>query len=111
MHTHFHVHALTHTGFRRTIVWAVTLCVLVVTAVSLLGRATHNFQAALTEKPDVAIYLLLPDAGIRTTTVLKESEIERDYLAETEDGPKLIRLKKGPNEWFVSLVEDLHEKE
>lgn len=75
----------------------------------MLGRAAHNFQAALTQKPDVAIYLLLPDEEIGRTTLLRETETERDYLADTKDGPKLIRLKKGDKVWFVSFTERLHE--
>lgn len=77
-------------------------------AAAALGRATHNFSAALTDKPDVAIYVLLPDEGIRDTTLLRETEKERDYLAETKDGPKLIKLRRGEQEWFVSLIEELH---
>lgn len=86
------------------------LCISIVIAAAALGRATHNFSAALTDKPDVAIYLLLPDEGIRDTTLLRESELERDYLAETKDGPKLIKLRRGDKEWFVSLIEELHEE-
>lgn len=81
----------------------------VVVGAALLGRATHNFQAALTDKPDVAIYLLLPEEELGITTLLRESETERDYLAETKNGPKLVKLKKGDKEWFVSVVEELHE--
>jgi hypothetical protein len=89
--------------------WAVVLSVLIVVAASLLGRATRNFHAALTDKPDVAIYLLLPNEGLGNTTLVRESELERDYLAETSEGPKLIKLKKGQREWFVSMVEPLHQ--
>lgn len=85
------------------------LCLCIVAATSSLARAAHNFKAALTDKPDVALYLLLPDEGLKQTTLLKESETERDYLAETANGPKLIRLKKGETQWYVSLTEQLHE--
>lgn len=85
------------------------LSILIVVAASLLGRASYNFKAALTEKPDVAVYLLLPDEEIGYTTLLRETETQRDYLAETKDGQKLITLKKGEEEWFVSTVERLHE--
>ena len=78
-------------------------------AAAALGRATHNFGAALTEKPDVAIYLLLPNEDIGNTTLLRESDNERDYLAETATGPKLIKLRKNEGEWFVSLIEKLHD--
>ncbi len=110
MHTHkFHIHHLSKRGFKHTLLWSVSVCVFVVIATAMLGRATHNFKAALTDKPDVAIYLLLPEEEIGHTTLLKETDTEREYLAETKDGPKLIKLKKGPTQWFVSYKERLHE--
>ena len=105
----FHIHSLSHKAFTHTVVWSVTVSILIVIAAAMLGRATHNFKAALTDKPDVAIYLLLPEEEIGQTTLLKESETEREYLAETKEGPKLIKLKKGPTQWFVSYTEKLHE--
>lgn len=73
-----------------------------------LGRATVNLGAALTDKPDIAIYLLLPDEGLHSIEVLKEEENERHYMAESKDGPKFIILKKGEEEWYISHVERLH---
>ncbi len=104
----FHVHSLSRRKYSHTVGWSVVLCIAIVIGTALLGRATHNFRAALTDKPDVAIYLLLPDEEIGNTTLIREFDNERDYLAETKDGPKLIKLKKGKEEWFVSLVEKLH---
>lgn len=105
----FHIHSLSGKKFGHTVMWSVVLCVAIVISASLLGRATGNFKAALTDKPDVAIYLLLPDEDLGNTTLLRESETERDYLADTKEGPKLIKLKKGEKEWFVSVVEKLHQ--
>jgi hypothetical protein len=104
----FHVHHVSNRGYTRTVWVAVVMSVLVIVAAAGLGRATENFRAALTDKPDVAIYLLLPEEGLGNTTLLREAETERDYLADTKDGPKLIKLKKGEHEWFVSLIEPLH---
>ena len=105
----FHVHGLSHKAFHKTVGWSVAVCISIVITASILGRAAHNFSAALTEKPDIAIYLLLPEEEITTTTLLREDETERDYLAQTKDGPKLVKLKKGEEEWFVSYVEELHQ--
>ncbi len=107
----FHVHHLSHPLFRRTVLWSVVACFLIVGAAAALGRSMSNFRAALTDKPDLAIYLLLPEEGIGNTTLLREEETERDYLAETKDGPKIVKLKKGESQWFVSHVENLHEGE
>lgn len=106
----FQPHRASHPVFRRTVMWSVMLCVLIVGAAAALARSSHNFKAALTDKPDLAIYLLLPDEGIANTTLLREEENERDYLADTKDGPKIIKLKKGPEQWYVALVENLHQE-
>jgi hypothetical protein len=88
--------------------WAILLSALIVGVAATLARASYNFSAALTQKPDLAVYLLLADEEITQTTLLKETRDERDYLAETKDGPKLIRLLKGEHQWFVGEEENLH---
>ncbi len=94
----------------RTVVWSVFLCIAIVICASLLGRATKNFKAALIDKPDVAIYLLLPDEEIGQTTLLRETDAVRDYLAETKDGPKLVKLvKNADGEWEVGYIERMRE--
>jgi cell division protein FtsL len=106
------LHLIGHLSRKRylhTILWSVVLSISIVIAASALARATHNFRAALSEKPDIAIYLLLPEEEIGRTTLLKSSETERDYLAETKHGPKIVKLRKGEKEWYVSYVERLHE--
>ena len=105
----FHVHTLSTRGFRKTTLWSLMMAVLIVAAAAALGRAAHNFKAALTDKPDVAIYLLMQDEQLGNTTLLRESENERDYLAETKDGPKLVKLKKGGKEWYVAEEEALRQ--
>jgi hypothetical protein len=82
---------------------------IVVAVAAGLARATLNMNAALIEKPDIAIYMLLPDEKIRKVDILREEEDQRDYLAETKDGPKLVILKKGEEEWYVEHIEPLRE--
>src|SRR5688572_30245790 len=94
------IHHLNPYHFSRTVVWSICASILVVVFASGLARATRNFNAALTEKPDVALYILLPEEGITTSKVLREQPTERDYLANTKDGPKLIRLSRGPQQWY-----------
>ena len=105
----FKVHSLSPRKYKHTVLWSVVLSVVIVVAASFLARATRNFHAALTDKPDVAIYLLLPNEGLGNTTLIRESDTERDYFADTKDGPELIKLKRGEKEWFVSLKEPLHQ--
>lgn len=109
-HPHIAIEKLSHGSFGKAVLIAGVLSALVVTSISFLARATYNVRAGLTEKPDVGIYQLLEDEHLMRTKLLREQENERDYLAETPEGPKLIKLKKGQNEWYVSVVEKLHEQ-
>ena len=100
---------VTRGGYVQTIFVALLISCLVVAIAATLGRATINLKAALVDQPDLAIYLLLPDENIRATELLRNLGDERHYLAETAEGPKLVILKKGEREWFVSEVEELRE--
>ena len=92
-----------------TIIWAMVICVIVVGSISLLAHGSLNLKGALTEKPDLALYLLLPEEEISESELLRETETVRDYLAETKDGPKYIKLKKGEEKWYVAEIENLHK--
>lgn len=89
--------------------WALLGSSIVVGATAFLGRTALNLRAALTDKPDIGIYMLLPDEGIRGVTLLRETETQRDYLAETRDGAKLIILRKEGEQWTVTGIERLRE--
>jgi hypothetical protein len=101
------IHRLSRGRFLHTVGWGLLASLLFVGIAAGLGRATMNLGAALTDKPDIAIYVLLPDEGLRSIEVLKEEENERHYQAESKDGPKFIILKKGEKEWYVSHIEKL----
>ncbi len=106
----FHIHTLSSRRYGHTVLWSILLSIAIVCAVSMLGRAAHNFKAALTDAPDVAIYLLLKEEGLGNTTLLRvnDDDTERAYLAETKDGPKLIKLRKN-QQWMVDFIEPLHQ--
>lgn len=103
-----HLMDLSHHRFQHTVRWAIVVSAIIVAIASLLARATLNVSAALTDKPDIALYLLLPEEKIGRSSVLREQEKQRDYLAETKDGTKLIILKKGERQWYVASMEKLH---
>lgn len=107
----FDVYTLTHNGMRSALLWALFLSIFLVVAASLLGRATRNLDAALTEKPDLAVYVLLKERNISSSIFLRESEDgkRRDYLAETASGKILVVLRHGEEQWYVSQTEWLHE--
>lgn len=111
MNTHFHVHALSSRRYGHTVSWAILLSVTIVCATAALGRAAHNFRAALTDKPDVAIYLLLPKEGLGNTTLLQQNkdDTKRVYLGQTAHGPELITLRRNQR-WIVDTIEPLHEE-
>lgn len=106
----FHIHSLSGRRYGHTVLWSIFMSIAIVCAVSMLGRAAHNFKAALTDAPDVAIYLLLQDEGLGNTTLLRanDDDTERAYLAETKTGPKLIKLRKN-KQWMVDFIEPLHQ--
>ena len=91
--------------------WAVLCSLLVVAVTAMLGRATINLKAALTDKPDIAVYVLLPDEEIRHVTLLRSAfnDTRRDYLAETREGMKLVKLQKRNGVWSVREVQRLRE--
>ncbi len=103
MHTNF----IRNLRLHHTLLWTLAASAIVVVMAAGLARATLNMAAALTEKPDLAVYLLLEEENVKDSVLLRETEKERDYLVETDDGPKLAKLKKGEKEWYVSKVEPL----
>lgn len=95
--------------YGHTMMWAILLSLLVVGLTATLGRAMGNVKAALADKPDIAVYLLLKDDVVTSSTLLRSHEDERDYLVQTKDGPKLVKLRKGEEEWYVVSEERMHE--
>lgn len=101
---------------------ALLISAAVVCGAALLGRATLNLKAALTDKPDLAVYLLLRDhqENVHGATLLREStgstlsgtiRYKRDYLVETDKGPRLVRIEKDntdDSKWFVVQETTLH---
>lgn len=88
--------------YMHTMIWAVLLSLLIVSLAATIGRATVNLRGALTaEDGSLAVMMLLPEEEIREVTLVKADADEQEFLAETKDGPKLIRLKRGEKEWLV----------
>ncbi len=106
-----HISLLSKKGYRITMFWALLLSTLIVSISATLARATLTLSGALVEKPDIAIYLLMEQQEVGRTELLRDDKTIRDYLAETKDGPKLVRLKRGPNQWYIEMEESLHEDE
>ncbi len=95
-----------------TMGWALLLSMLIVALAALLARATLRLNAALTTgKPDLALELLRPSDGIQDETLLRISNAGNryDYFAHTKTGTRLYRVEKGPHQWYVSWVVDLHQ--
>ena len=59
--------------------WALLASALIVGVAATLARASYNIAAALTQKPDIALYLLLPDEKIGRSTILRDDGQIRDY--------------------------------
>jgi|GEM_PF-990112 len=98
--------------YREVSVWMLLAAAAVVITFSLLARATLNLNAALTEKPDLAVMLLLPEEDITEVELLRDQAQERDYLITTkEEGIKFVKLRKISGEWKVAEIERMHVDE
>ena len=85
-----------------TMMWALLLSLLIVGLAATVGRATVTLRGALTaEDGSLAVMLLLPEEEISEVTLVKAGVDTQEFLAETKDGPTLVRLKRGEREWFV----------
>ncbi len=92
-----------------TIGWTVLLSLCIIIAVSSLAKATLNIKGALIEKPEIAVYLLLPDEGIIQVELLRETETTRDFLLHTKENGKLfVKMEKGEEQWYITEKENLH---
>ena len=95
--------------FASTILWAIVGSTVVVASAAGLARATLNLNGALVEKPEIAVYLLMPEEHITHVEVLREGEDTKDLLLETKEGKMLVTMKKGEEEWYISYKQQLHE--
>ncbi len=96
-----------HRDLYHTYMWAILVSALVVGVSATLIRATLNVTGALLAKPDIAVLLLLPEEHITDSEMIRARDDERDYLVQTDEGQKLVRLKRG-HEWYVAEVVQLH---
>lgn len=103
-----HIQLLPHHQYLKTVLLAVAASMVVVGTAALLGRATLNLRAALTDKPDVGVLVLMEDENPISATLLRENETERTYLVHTEKGPELVKMHRGKEQWFIEYREPLH---
>jgi hypothetical protein len=94
-------------GFHSTVGIALAMSAIIIIATAGLGRAVHNIQGALTGKPDLAVYLLLPDLNVSSVTLLRGGNTKRDYLVETDEGLKLVVLELKEGKWTLTSTDDL----
>lgn len=104
------IYRISRQRYLTTIAWAVLGSAFIVGIAAALGKATLNLHAALTDKPDIGIYVLLEDDGVTNAELLREREDQRDYLVETASGKELVKLKLNTDgEWYIAEREQLHE--
>lgn len=105
-----HLSLLSHWRYAHTISWAVLLSLLIVAIAATIGRATINLRGALTaEDASLAVMMLLPEEGIGDITMIRAGAETQEFLAETKDGPKLIRVKRVEGKWAVQEEITLRE--
>lgn len=110
MHTNIPFQFLSKFRYAHHLLWAVLLSCLIVAIAASIGRASKNLKGALTaEDPTLAVFFLRPEEQITDVTLLRAKQDLVDVLAETKDGPKWMRLRKGEEQWYISDEENLHE--
>lgn len=95
--------------YASTIIWAVAGSLGIVAVTAGLARATLNVKGALVEKPEIAVYMLLPEVAITKVEILEEFENQKDLLVYTKTGKLLVIMKKGNSEWYIAEQENLHD--
>ena len=85
--------------------WTLFICICIVTVAAALARATLNLNAALIDKPDLAVYVLDPSAS--DVQLLRERPDQRDYFVTSPKGHELVKLRKIDGKWAISEREML----
>lgn len=108
---HLNISLVSLKRYSHTWAIAVLTSALIIGIAATLGRATVDLRGAISDNPDLAILLLLEEQDINVTesTFLSARGNLRDYLVETETGPRWVRLNRGPTHWYIQTVENLHE--
>lgn len=106
------IHTLSDWRYSHTVWWSLLLCTLIVALAATIGRATINLRSALVaEDATLAVMLLLPEEDISDLTMIRAGVDTQEFLAETKDGPKLIRVKKIDGKWKVQEEVELRESD
>lgn len=91
-------------------IWALLSSCLIVAIAATLARATINLRGALTaDDASLAVMLLLPDENISDITMIKAGPDTEEFLAQTKEGPKLVRTQKENGTWHVQELIKLRE--
>ena len=107
---YLHLSDISRFRYMHTMAWALLVSSLVVAIAATIGRATLNLQGALmAEDAGLAVMMLLPEEEISEITMLRANADRQEFLAETKDGPMLIRVKRGTEGWFVQEKIPLRE--
>jgi len=96
-------------NFRIAVLWTLILGAAIVIIFTLIAKASLNVQGALTEKPDIAVLILLQEEGVegREAILLRDLGLERDYVVETATGSLFVKLHKNGGIWQIAESEPL----
>lgn len=106
-----HISFLSTWRYTHTMAWAVLLSLLIVAIAATIGRATMKLRGALTDDDaSLAVMMLLPDEEISDVTMLKAGPDTQEFLAETKNGPAVVRVLRVEGKWTIKdEVITLHE--
>ncbi|MFA6259583.1 MAG: hypothetical protein WCX29_03160 [Candidatus Peribacteraceae bacterium] len=105
------IHHLSQHRFREMSIWMILAATAIIVAFALLARASLNLHAALTDKPDLAMYILMPETRIQKIDLLRDHGKERDYLVTTATGSLFVKLQKSDGKWNIIEQEPLRADE
>jgi hypothetical protein len=105
-----HIQFLSRWRYTHTITWALLMSSLIVAIAATMARATLRLRGAMSsEDASLAVMLLLPEKNISDVTMIKAGYDTQEFLAQTESGPEVIRVKKFEGEWIVTEEVPLRE--
>lgn len=92
--------------------WAFSLSLGILIFTGVLARITLEITGSVVNNPDLAVVVLMKEVDdVQYSTLLRESEFDRDYLVETHTAKWLVKLHKSSvtDEWSIKSKQNLRE--
>lgn len=97
---------------KKATLWAFLLSLGILVFTGILARITLEITGSVINNPDLAVVVLMKEVeDVQYSTLLRESEFDRDYLVETTNTKWLVKLHKSSltEEWSIKSKQNLRE--